>query len=109
MKSPARRDVTIADVARRAGVSRAQTARALGSYGAVSEAVLSRVVAAADELGYRANALARSVSTGKSHSVGVVVGDIENPFFGLSVRGISDALRGAGYDVVLMNTGVPRG
>lgn len=97
--------MTIGDVARRAGVSRAQTARALGSYGAVSEAVLSRVLAAADELDYRANALAKSVSTGRSHSVGVVVGDIENPFFGLSVRGISDTLREAGYDVVLMNTG----
>lgn len=86
-------------------MSRAQTARALGSYGAVSEAVLSRVLAAADDLGYRANALAKSVSTGRSQSVGVVVGDIENPFFGLSVRGISDTLREAGYDVVLMNTG----
>src|SRR5699024_4133104 len=35
----------------------------------------------------------------------VVVGDIENPFFALSVRGISDTLRRAGYDVILMNTG----
>ncbi|WP_193105884.1 LacI family DNA-binding transcriptional regulator [Brachybacterium sp. FME24] len=103
--SSARRDVTIGDVASRAGVSRAQTARALGGYGAVSEAVLSRVLVAAEELGYRANSLARSVSTGRSQSVGVVVGDIENPFFALSVRGISDTLRAAGYDVVLMNTG----
>lgn len=101
----AHRDVTIGDVASRAGVSRAQTARALGGYGSVSDAVHSRVQAAAEELGYRANSLARSVSTGRSQSVGVVVGDIENPFFGLSVRGISDTLRDAGYDVVLMNTG----
>src|SRR5699024_1456912 len=89
----------------RAGVSRAHAARALGGYGAVSEAVLSRVTAAAEELGYRANSLAKSVSTGRSQSVGVVVGDIENPFFALSVRGISDTLRRAGYDVTLMNTG----
>ena len=101
----ARRDVTIGEVAARAGVSRAHAARALGGYGAVSEAVLSRVTAAAEELGYRANSLAKSVSTGRSQSVGVVVGDIENPFFALSVRGISDTLRGAGYDVILMNTG----
>lgn len=103
--SSTRRDVTIGDVAQHAGVSRAQTARALGGYGAVSEAVLSRVLAAAEALGYRANSLAKSVSTGRSLSVGVVVGDIENPFFGLSVRGISDTLRSAGFDVVLMNTG----
>ncbi|MCG7310719.1 LacI family DNA-binding transcriptional regulator [Brachybacterium sp. ACRRE] len=103
--TPAHRDVTIGDVAKRAGVSRAQTARALGGYGAVSDALHSRVKAAADALGYRANSLARSVSTGRSQSVGVVVGDIENPFFALSVRGISDILQDAGYDVVLMNTG----
>lgn len=102
---PVNRDVTIGDVASRAGVSRAQTARALGGYGSVSAAVHSRVLAAAEQLGYRANSLARSVSTGRSQSVGVVVGDIENPFFALSVRGISDTLRKAGYDVVLMNTG----
>lgn len=102
---PARRDVTIGDVASLARVSRAQAARALGGYGAVSDAVHSRVLAAAENLGYRANSLARSVSTGRSQSVGVVVGDIENPFFALSVRGISDTLREAGYDVVLMNTG----
>ena len=101
----ARRDVTIGEVAARAGVSRAHAARALGGYGAVSEAVLSRVTVAAEELGYRANSLAKSVSTGRSQSVGVVVGDIENPFFALSVRGISDTLRRAGYDVILMNTG----
>lgn len=101
----ARCDVTIGDVAARARVSRAHAARALGGYGAVSDAVLSQVTAAAEELGYRANSLAKSVSTGRSQSVGVVVGDIENPFFALSVRGISDTLRGAGYDVILMNTG----
>src|SRR5699024_8197678 len=103
----ARRDVTIGEVAARAGVSRAHAARALGGYGAVSEAVLSRVTVAAEELGYRANSLAKSVSTGRSQSVGVVVGDIENPFFALSVRGISDTLRRAGYDVIPMNTGEP--
>lgn len=98
------REATVADVARAAGVSKAQAARALGGYGAVSDQVLSLVLAAAEELGYRPNQLARSMTTGRSNSIGVVVGDIENAHFGLALRGISDEVRDAGYMVVLVNT-----
>lgn len=103
--SSRKRDITVADVAREAKVSKAQAARALGGYGAVSEEVNSRVLAAAEQLGYRPNELARSMNTGKSNTIGVVVGDIENPHFGLAMRGISDAAKRAGYDVILINTG----
>ncbi|WP_343902862.1 LacI family DNA-binding transcriptional regulator [Arthrobacter rhombi] len=98
------RDATVADVARRAGVSKAQAARALGAYGSVSEAVLTSVQAAAKELGYHPNHVAKSMNTGRSHTVGVVVGDIENPYFGRVVRGISDAVRERGYNVMLVNS-----
>lgn len=100
-----KRDVTVADVAREAKVSKAQAARALGGYGAVSEEVSEKVLAAAEALGYRPNELARSMNTGKSNTIGVVVGDIENPYFGLAMRGMSDAAKRAGYDVILINTG----
>jgi LacI family transcriptional regulator len=99
-----RRDVTVADVAKAANVSKAQAARALGNYGAVSEDVRERVLAAAEELSYRPNELARSMNTGKSHTIGVVVGDIENPHFGLATRGITDTAKKAGYNVILVNT-----
>lgn len=105
MSSIRRRDVTVADVAKHAQVSKAQAARALGNYGAVSDDVRERVLAAAQELNYRPNELARSMNTGKSHTIGVVVGDIENPHFGLAMRGISDAAKDAGFDVILINTG----
>ena len=95
---------TVADVAREANVSKAQAARALGGYGAVSEEVSARVVAAAERLGYRPNELARSMNTGRSNTLGVVVGDIENPHFGLALRGISDVARQAGYHVLLSNS-----
>ncbi|GAB3620148.1 LacI family DNA-binding transcriptional regulator [Glutamicibacter endophyticus] len=98
-------EVTISDVARLAGVSKAQAARAMGGYGSVSSEVKQRAMQAAQELGYRPNALARSINTGKSQSLGVVVGDVENPYFGLVTRGISDVARRHGYDVVLANTG----
>jgi LacI family transcriptional regulator len=99
-----RRAVTVADIARAAKVSKATAARALGDYGQVSDAVRSRVLAAAEELNYRPNALARSMNTGRSNTIGVVVGDIENPFFAHAMRGISDTASKAGYDVILTNS-----
>ena len=98
-------EVTISDVARHAGVSKAQVARAMGGYGSVSSEAKQRVRQAAQQLGYRPNALARSINTGKSQSLGVVVGDVENPYFGQAIRGISDVARSHGFDVVLANTG----
>lgn len=95
---------TVADVARLAKVSKAQAARALGGYGSVSEDVLTRVMAAAQNLAYRPNELARSMNTGRSNTLGVIVGDIENPHFGLALRGISDVARQAGYHVLLSNS-----
>jgi LacI family transcriptional regulator len=98
------RDATVADIARAAKVSKATAARALGDYGPVSDAVRDRVLAAAAELNYRPNALAKSMNTGKSNTIGVVIGDIENPFFGQAMRGISDVAKEAGFDVILSNS-----
>ncbi|HEV7247440.1 MAG TPA: LacI family DNA-binding transcriptional regulator [Shinella sp.] len=97
--------VTVADVARKAGVSKATAARVLGGYGTVSERVREAVTAAARSLDYRPNELARSMTTGRSGTIGVVVGDIENPFFSLAVRGITDVARQAGFTVILINSG----
>ena len=99
------RPVTVADVARRAEVSKATAARVLGGYGPVSEEVKLRVQAAAKALDYRPNELARSMSTGKSGTIGVVVGDIENAFFGIAVRSISDKAHRFGFNVILANSG----
>ena len=99
------RPVTVADVARRAEVSKATAARVLGGYGPVSDEVKLRVQAAAKALDYRPNELARSVSTGKSGTIGIVVGDIENTFFGIAVRSISDTAHRHGFNVILANSG----
>ena len=105
-QSPARSSsVTVADVAREAGVSKATAARVLGGYGTVSAKVREAVKAAAAALDYRPNELARSMTTGRSGTIGVVVGDIENPFFSLAVRGITDVARLAGFNVILSNSG----
>ncbi len=75
--------------------------RVLGGYGTVSDRVREAVTAAARALDYRPNELARSMTTGRSGTIGVVVGDIENPFFSLAVRGITDVARQAGFTVIL--------
>ena len=99
-----RREVTVSDVAAAASVSKATAARALGDYGAVSEAVRDRVLAAAEQLGYRPNALAKTMTTGRSNTIGMVVGDIENPFFAQATRGASDVAKAAGFDLILCNS-----
>src|SRR5690554_140134 len=95
---------TISDVAAEAGVGRASAARTLGNYGSVSPELRQRVLDAAEKLGYRTNTLARSVSTGVSHTLGVVVANIGNPFFAGVVRGISDTSRAAGFDTIVLST-----
>ena len=101
----ARREIpTIPDVARQAGVSTATAARALGGYGSVSASAKERVDRAAVALGYRPNVLARSMITGRTNTIGVVLADIENIFFSSAVRGIADAARAAGQHVILANT-----
>jgi LacI family transcriptional regulator len=95
---------TVPDVARAAGVSTATAARALGGYGSVRAATRERVQLAAEQLGYRPNSLARSMITGSTRTVGVVMSDIENPFFRRSLRGIADTARARGFEVLLANT-----
>ncbi|WP_327107917.1 LacI family DNA-binding transcriptional regulator [Nonomuraea glycinis] len=95
---------TISEVAAEAGVGRATAARTLGGYGYVSPELRERVLSAAEKLGYRANALARSMSTGVSHTLGVIVADIGNPFFAGVVRGICDTSRARGFDTIVLST-----
>lgn len=98
------RTPSLIEVATEAGVSTATAGRVLGGYGQVSTSAAERVHAAAARLGYRPNALARSLIHGSTQTIGVIVTDVGNPFFAQAVRGISDKVRAAGYEVVLFNT-----
>lgn len=95
---------TIADVARAAGVSRATAARVLGGYGYSGAEVRQQVLKAAKRLAYQPNELARSMATGRSKTIGVVVADIENLYFARAIRAITDTARANGFGVVLANT-----
>jgi LacI family repressor for deo operon, udp, cdd, tsx, nupC, and nupG len=95
------RAVGILDVARHAGVSAATVSRALRGLPNVSRDTRTKVLAAADELGYAASPLASALATGRMRSVGVVLPQAGRWFFAEVVGGIEAALRRHGYDLVL--------
>lgn len=95
--------VTIREVARAAGVSQATAARALGGYGYASEAARARVRRTAARLGYTPNGVARALVARTTMTVGLVVGDIQNPFFAACARGLADVLEPQGYTLLLAN------
>lgn len=82
---------SIKDVAREARVSTATAGRVLGGYGSPSPKLVAAVHAAAERLGYRTNELARSMKSGVTRTLGVLVTDIENPFFAQAVKGMIEA------------------
>jgi LacI family transcriptional regulator len=95
---------TIADVARAAGVSTATAGRVLGGYGYTSEEKKEQVFKAAQTLRYQPNALARSLITGKTRTLGVVAGDIQNPFYASALRGISNVAEANGFGLLITNS-----
>ncbi len=95
--------VTIQDVAREAEVSVMTVSRVLNDQPGVSDRRRAEVRAAIDKLGYRRNSLARSLKASRSHTLGLVVPDITNPYFPEIVRGAEDVALEAGYGVFLSN------
>jgi LacI family transcriptional regulator len=100
----ASKNATIIEVARQAGVSPATAGRVLGEYGYASPEVQEKVRSAAVALAYRPNRLAKGLITGKTQTIGVVVGDIESPFYASVLRGIGDVARRCGFGVVVTNS-----
>jgi LacI family transcriptional regulator len=98
---------SISEVARKAGVSISTVSRVLSPVAdyPVAPDTRRRVLAAASTLHYSPSALARALVTRRSRMVGVLLGDIVDPYFAEIVRGIEDVARRAGYLVVVCNTG----
>lgn len=95
---------SIKDVAREAGVSTATVSHVINNTRYVSEEVRARVLRAVEECGYYPNAHARSLASGRSRIIGLVISDIANPFFPELVKSIETAAFERGYDVILSNT-----
>jgi LacI family transcriptional regulator len=96
---------TIIDVADLAGVSRATASRAMGGYGRISAETVVKVKAAADQLGYRPNQVARAMRAGRTKTIGLVIlADFTSSFFDRATKAIVDSARSRGYQVLIANT-----
>jgi LacI family transcriptional regulator len=93
--------VTIKDVARRANVSVATVSRALNGHQHVTDAVRLRVLSVADELRYSPHHAARSLSSRRTHTIGVVLPDLHGEFFSELMRGIDQVAREHGLHLLV--------
>jgi LacI family transcriptional regulator len=96
--NPPRR-VTIREVAQAAGVSPATVSKVLNDRYGVAEETALRVRSVIDELGYETSFVARSLRTGRTDVLGVLVADLE-PFSTEVLKGVADIIRGTGYELV---------
>ena len=97
--------ITIADIAEKAGVSKATVSRVLNKRPeGVGERTRERIEKILCETGFQPSGVARGLATGRSRSVGLIIPDITNPFYPLLVRGVEEALSQSGYSLFLCNS-----
>jgi LacI family transcriptional regulator len=96
---------SVVDVARQAGVSIGTVSNVLNRPDRVAPATRARVLQAIDELGYVRNEAARQLRAGRSHTIGLIVLDVGNPFFTDMAAGVEQAAAEVGLSVVLCNSG----
>lgn len=96
--------VTSIDVARLASVSQSAVSRTFTPGASVSEETRAKVLEAARKLGYRPNAIARTLSTRSSRMIAVVVNHLQNQFYPMVLEGLSQRLQKDGYHVLLFIT-----
>lgn len=97
--------MSLEQVARRARVSTSTVSRVLNNVGPVRNSTRARVMKAVAELKYHPNLHARTLAGGKSHTLGVIVSNLANPFFFDVFESLESAAIANGYEVVLANTG----
>jgi len=95
---------SIYDVARESGVSVFTVSAVVNNKSHVGKSLREKVEAAIRKLNYRPNLVARSLAKQKTHTIGMIVPDIGNPFFPSVVRGAEDAAQKHGYNLLLCNS-----
>lgn len=96
--------MNLEEVAKRAKVSTATVSRVLNNVGQVKKSTRARVLRVAEELKYHPNLHARDLAGGKSKTIGMIVSNMENPFFVDIYKAAAHDARARGYEVVLANT-----
>lgn len=100
-----RKRITVTDIARASGVSRATVSLVLRGSPLVNANTRARVEGEIERLGYIYNRAAANLRTRTSSSVALIINDLSNPFFAEFAMGVGDALVGAGYVALLGSTG----
>lgn len=96
--------VTISDIAKKAKVSPATVSRVLNNSGYVKEDTKKRIQDAIREMNYTPSAIARSLSKSETNTIGVIVPDITNSYFGEIIKGISEIAEKNNLNIILFNT-----
>ncbi|MBN2324855.1 MAG: LacI family DNA-binding transcriptional regulator [Spirochaetes bacterium] len=101
----ARKHISIDTIARLSGYSRATVSRVIGSYGYVSEKARNRIEAVIKKYNYHPSGVARSMVSGKTHTIGLIQTDIRNAFCNITAKAIEDVIVGHGYNLIICNSG----
>jgi LacI family transcriptional regulator len=99
-----RKKATIREVAQQAGVSTAAVSQAFNARGRLSEGTRRRIQVVARRLNYHPNRHARNLAAGNSRTLGIIVSDIENPFFTVVIKNFEAQARRYGYEVIASET-----
>jgi DNA-binding LacI/PurR family transcriptional regulator len=92
---------TIKDIAKQAGVSHTTVSRALNHSPLISDQTTQQIQKIAVDLGYRPSVAARSLKTNRSQALGVIVSQIDDPFFSEILQGIDDIAQASGYSLFI--------
>ena len=101
MKRQPKKPVTLADIAAQAAVTPMTVSRVINSNGYVHAETRERVLRVAREMNYRRNGLARGLKRQRTETVGLVIGDVANPFAAELVRGVREVLEERGYSLFI--------
>jgi LacI family transcriptional regulator len=96
--------ITISDIAKKSGVSLATVSRVLNNSGYVKDSTRQKVLNAIKDTNYNPSAIARSLSKNQTNTIGVVVPDITNSYFGEIIKGISEVAEEHNLNIILYNT-----
>lgn len=96
--------VTIKDIAKKADVSVTTVSRVLNNKPDVGDDTRAKILKIIDELNYNPNSVARGLVMQKTHTIGLIIPDISNPFFPQVARAVEDKAQKLGYSVIFFNT-----
>jgi len=94
----------IRKIAELTGFSKSTVSRAINDQPGIKTATREKILKVIEDLNYSPNQVARSLATRKTGLIGVIIPDVENPFYSRIIKGIGDVLDNSGYNMIIINT-----